>query len=261
MVDLNIYIDNNNANEMLLHKIPLERIDKNSDVPAIKFLGIYIDPSLNFQFHIKHICSKLSKSMFAIRSVKHILPAEALKTLYYSLIHCHLIYGIHVWGSASASNIDPLISKQKSAIRIISEQKYNAHTEPLFKSHKILPLKNLITYFKLLIMFDYKYGNLPISFADTWKLNSEIRNPSNIMALRNDNEYYVPFVRLDSFKRFPFSDFPRTWNELDSDEIKSTSSKMIFKKLLKEHFLSKLSVTITCDRMLCPSCHLQQLTL
>jgi hypothetical protein len=110
-------------------------------------------------------------------------------------------------------------------------------------------------------MFDYKYGNLPISFADTWKLNSEIRNPSNIMALRNDNEYYVPFVRLDSFKRFPFSDFPRTWNELDSDEIKSTSSKMIFKKLLKEHFLSKLSVTITCDRMLCPSCHLQQLTL
>jgi hypothetical protein len=44
------------------------------------------------------------------------------------------------------------------------------------------------------------------------------------MALRNDNEYYVPFVRLDSFKRFPFSDFPRTWNELDSDEIKSTSS-------------------------------------
>jgi hypothetical protein len=124
------------------------------------------------------------------------------------LIHCHLIYGIHVWGSASASNIDPLISKQKSAIRIISEQKYNAHTEPLFRSHKILPLKNLITYFKLLIMFDYKYGNLPISFADTWKLNSEIRNPSNIMALRNDNEYYVPFVRLDSFKRFPFSDFP-----------------------------------------------------
>ncbi len=95
MVDLNIYIDNNNANEMLLHKIPLERIDKNSDVPTIKLLGIYIDPSLNFQFHIKHICSKLSKSMFAIRSVKHILPAEVLKTLYYSLIHCHLIYGIH----------------------------------------------------------------------------------------------------------------------------------------------------------------------
>ncbi len=84
---VNIYIDNNKANEMLLHKIPLERIDKNSDVPAIKFLGIYIDPSLNFQFHIKHICSKLSKSMFAIRSVKHILPAEALKTLYFSLIH------------------------------------------------------------------------------------------------------------------------------------------------------------------------------
>jgi hypothetical protein len=76
-------------------------------------------------------------------------------------------------------------------------------------------------------MSDYKYRNLSISFADTWKLNSEIRNQNNIMALRNDNEYCVPFVRLDIFKRFPFSDFLRTWNEFVSVEIKSTSS-MIF---------------------------------
>jgi hypothetical protein len=85
---INIYIDNNNENEFTLPKIPRERINKTSKTPAIKFLGIFITPALNFQFHIKHICSKVSKSMFAIRSVKNLLPVASLKTLYYSLIHC-----------------------------------------------------------------------------------------------------------------------------------------------------------------------------
>jgi hypothetical protein len=257
-VDINIYIDNNNENEFLLPQIPLERIEKSSKTPAIKFLGIYIDPALNFQFHIKHICSKLSNSMFALRSVKNILPVTSLKTLYYSLIHCYLIYGIHIWSAASASNLNLLAVKQKSAIRIISEQRYNSHTEPLFKKLKILSLNELITFFKLVFMFDFAHGNLPLSFKNMWRTNFDLRNSENPMALRNDHDYYIPFIRLDSFVKFPLSEYPRLWNEFESNEIKSIDSRNLFKKLLKEHFFDKLADSITCDRLLCPSCHLNQ---
>jgi hypothetical protein len=133
-----------------------------------------------------------------------------------------------------------------------------AHTEPLFKKLKILPLNELITFFKLVFMFDFAHENLPLSFKNMWRTNSDLRNSENPMALRNDHDYYIPFIRLDSFVKFPLSEYPRLWNEFESNEIKSIDSRNLFKKLLKEHFFDKLADSITCDRLLCPSCHLNQ---
>jgi hypothetical protein len=104
-------------------------------------------------------------------------------------------------------------------------------------------------------MFDYKNTNLPISFLNVWPTNFELRNDVNPIQLRNDNELHIPFSRLDSCKRFPMYDFPRTWNNFD-DEIKALNSRSQFKKATKKFFLDKLSDTVVCNRLLCPSCHL-----
>jgi hypothetical protein len=55
----NIVIDNNGPNEDDPPKIVrISRVDSNCDQPAIKFLGIYMDPNLNFKFHIQSIGKK-----------------------------------------------------------------------------------------------------------------------------------------------------------------------------------------------------------
>jgi hypothetical protein len=60
--DFNIVIDNNVPNEDDPSKIVrLSRVDSNCDESAIKFLGIYMDPNLNFKFHIKSIAKKFQK--------------------------------------------------------------------------------------------------------------------------------------------------------------------------------------------------------
>ena len=46
---------------------------------------------------------KVSRALFSIKQVKHILPMESLRTLYFALIHPHLSYGIIAWGSADKS--------------------------------------------------------------------------------------------------------------------------------------------------------------
>jgi hypothetical protein len=56
------------------------------------FLGIFIDPQFNFIYHIGTIISKVSKSLFFLRSAKNILTFNTLKSVYYALIHPHLIY-------------------------------------------------------------------------------------------------------------------------------------------------------------------------
>ncbi len=119
---------------------------------------------------------------FVINDLNQCLQSDQLYIFYYLslwrqciillyIVTWYIVY-IYVWGSAPVAYIY-IILKQKSAIRNISEQRrYNARTEPLSKSHKILP------------------------FVDMWTTNSELRNLNNIMALRNGNKYCVPFVHL-----------------------------------------------------------------
>ena len=53
------------------------------------------------------------------------------KSLYLTLIHSHLIYGITAWGNSSATN--KLYLLQKKALRLINNKAYASHTDPLFK--------------------------------------------------------------------------------------------------------------------------------
>ena len=53
---------------------------------ATKFLGLNIDDSLNWKSHVSAINSKIARAIFAIKQVKHFLPYDSLRTIYYALI-------------------------------------------------------------------------------------------------------------------------------------------------------------------------------
>ena len=129
-----IFLDNNNPNSAFISNLrsKLSCIDHYENSPTIKFLGIHFDPFLSFKNHLSQIASKISHSLFVLRTVKNLLSEEMLKLLYFSTIHCHLIYGIEAWGCAPPANLNALIIKQKQAIRLITNSNYNQHTEPLF---------------------------------------------------------------------------------------------------------------------------------
>ena len=118
----------------------LNRIGHDCEEKAAKFLGIFIDEYLTWQYHVSHANSKVARSLFAIKQVEHFLPKNSMKILYHALIHSHFSYGLLVWGNASKSIIH---SSKILAMRIISNAKYNSHTDPLFKSCGILKLEDL----------------------------------------------------------------------------------------------------------------------
>ena len=57
-----IYINNNDIGAPLDQSLlsPIPNVNYMSEVPAVKFLGIYNDPLLNFKFHIEKLSNKLS---------------------------------------------------------------------------------------------------------------------------------------------------------------------------------------------------------
>ena len=68
--------------------------------------------------------------------LKHIFPRNILRTIYNSIIHPHLIYGVYLW----SFSLKWLIILQKKAVRTISLSRYLSHSTPLFKKLKILKI-------------------------------------------------------------------------------------------------------------------------
>ena len=89
--------------------------------------------------------------------------------------------------------LNSLISKQKMAIRCVTNLKYNCHTAPLFKKEKILPFDLLVQYFQMLFMHDHKHKRIPRSFYDVWRTIEEnkIQYP-----VRNTFDYRINQARI-----------------------------------------------------------------
>ena len=90
---------------------------------------MHLDKNLTWELHINKTNKKLSKALFSRKQLKHTLPVESLKTLYFALVQLYLSYGIITWG-----NTDKGINKQsnilqKRAIRIIMKAAFNRHTD------------------------------------------------------------------------------------------------------------------------------------
>jgi hypothetical protein len=210
---LDMNTDNSHPDPLLISEI--ERIHNghaNPSLRSFKLLGIYFDEHMNFNANSTALTSKLSRAIFFLNRVKHTLTPKALKSLYISFFHSHLLYCTNIYSCTSQTNLNKIFLQQKKAIRIITNSAYTAHTAPLFASLSILPLEKVITHAKLSFMHTVYYGTAPTSFHNIWQTQAQ-RHPE--INLRNATDIYVPFPRIDLFKRMPIYSLPTVWNSHD----------------------------------------------
>ena len=60
----------------------------------IKYLGVFIDEHLKWDAQLQHINNKLTKNVGILFKLRHYMPINALKQLYYTLIFPYLNYGL-----------------------------------------------------------------------------------------------------------------------------------------------------------------------
>ena len=106
-------------------------IDK---VNEFNFLGLTLDTRLDWKRHSNNTSNKISRTIGVLNKLKNVLPQHIKTIIYNTLILPHLNYCILCWGFKS----NRVFALQKKAVRIITCSKYNAHTEPLFKTVKLL---------------------------------------------------------------------------------------------------------------------------
>ena len=121
---------------------------------------------------------------------------------------------------------------KKKAIRTVTKSKANSHTAPLFKDLKIQSFDKLSLQSKLHFMHSIRYNYAPKSFENVFVRNNDRDIDYN---LRNNDEFALPAVRIEFFKRFPLYTFPYAWNSLG--DIKFQSNRVTFQIALKNHLL------------------------
>jgi hypothetical protein len=80
-------------------KIRNIRIKNFEQKDYIKYLGIYIDKHLTWDYRIKYVNSKLAKNIGFINKLRYYVDLKTLKQLYYSLIYPYINYGLMSWGN------------------------------------------------------------------------------------------------------------------------------------------------------------------
>ena len=82
-------------------------------VSTFNFLGIILDENIHWKPRIENVACKLAKYCGVLSKFKNFLPLHILRTLYYSITHPHLNYGLLIWGF----QCNRIVKLQKRAIR------------------------------------------------------------------------------------------------------------------------------------------------
>ena len=144
----------------------------------------------------------LFRSSFINNTVYHYdcIPRDCIplslyiKRLYTTMIYlCTVLLCIIVWGSAINSTLHNLITRQKRAIRVVSNLSYGTHTGPLFESLRFLKLIDIYQSQVIIYMHKVRYQIFSIHCSSYFKFcrfRTSILDTACLLIPKNVFSYY-----------------------------------------------------------------------
>ena len=186
--------------------------------------------------------------MQSFRYANKLLPTHVMKQLYYSHIFPHLIGEITIWGTDDSSKtyLQPLIRTHKHIIRLIMNRSPRTHTSPLMDNSTSSTSQTFIFTESMQIHPFHPQSQLNRPEHNNHQLwTAQVHEYPTRYSLQRHQ--YVPNPRAHKFSTTKrpahetshFSSIQLTiWNSIPED-IRSLTSRHVFKRKLKEHLMDK----------------------
>ena len=188
---------------------------------SLKFLGVVIDPHLNWNAHTTNLVTQLRPISGLFFKINRQSPKKILLLLYNSLVNSKLSYALEVWGNAPKTHINKLNTFQNKILRIVNKKPFDYHADSLYRENKILQVNNL-----------YKLKILIKAHSTYYKESSSL--PKYVT--RQFSNLYVPFYKSSSGQRTTLFQAPALWNRLPYS-LKNIENPNHFKRELKSFLL------------------------
>ncbi len=202
----------------------------------VKFLGVLMDEHLSWKFHITEPTKKLSRTTGIFFKIRHYLPLDILKNLYYSIFSSFLSYGSSTWGLSYDTYLAPLFLLQKKVLRTISSQPFLSSTTPIFHSLKILKLNDMINHEILKLVYKSLNGLSPSHFQNYFQLSNTVHSHETRQAARGDIFQPIRNTFLYGLRSIKYIG-AKLWNCIPTF-IKVSASFNTFKSKLKEFVIN-----------------------
>ena len=215
--------------ELKINNVKLERVYENL------FLGVIIDHQFSWKPHIKHVRSKVARSVGVLGKAKEVLNQRSLLTLYHTLIVPYLTYCVEVWGNNYVSNLNPLVTIQKRAIRIVHKVGFYEHTNDLFLRSNTLKFMDLVEFKTALLMYKVRNKSLPCNILAMFREREggyNLRWDLNLKQASAQTTRRAMCLSVCGVK---------IWNSLNED-LKHSNNLVQFKIRLKANILAKYSI-------------------
>ena len=171
--------------------------------------------------------------------MKNFSTKFVLRSLYFSIFHSHLTYGLPVWGNAAEFYLAKIKALQKRAIRAINFSDYIAPTEPLFKKSGILRLSDQRHVHTCALLWDLDKGQLPPSLSSYFTKSNTVHEHNTRYA--DTGKYCIKKTNtvMYGYKSFQVQG-SLILNRLKGNQLYcQASSKYTFLNKLKKSLLNK----------------------
>ena len=219
------------------------KIDGKKIVPSkfVKYLGLYIDCHLNWSFQCDVLATKLSRSAGMLSKIRHYVPKDTLRTIYYAIFSSILHYGSIIWGQAKPKAIKRIESIQNRAVRTINFAPFRSPTDCLYQSSKILKFSDQVKLQDVLLIHDYLNKRIPIALLEWFQFNPAVSQHDYPSSGARYFKMEVPRINNVTYGEYSISfQAIKHWNHLVTrypQEKLHTVSKDVIREFMQKKIL------------------------
>ena len=202
----------------------------------VKNLGVIMDSSMSFNYHIDELHRKVNGTLIYLNRIWERFDQESRVLAVQSFVLSILNYCLCVWGSTSKTQMSRAKKLQNFAARVaIGGIRKHEHVTPLYDRLGWLRMDTKFLFGICLLVFKMKNRLLP-----EWLFSLPTVNQRRIeiMNTRNQDNYFVPRTFTDIGARAITVMGPKTWNNLPTN-IKQCQNMSTFKSLLSKQLQCK----------------------
>jgi exonuclease III len=186
-------------------------------VSDIKFLGLTLDQHCSWKNHVKLVCDKLDRFVYALKQLRIVAGEKTAILAYHGYVSSALKYGISVWGNCT--DVNKVFIIQKKCVRAVCGAGPRDSCRPLFKRLGLLTLVGL--YVLELACLVRKFP----CYFERPKNNTKLR-------ARDMSKLLMPPCRTSLFRKNCYVMSIQVYNKIPH-EIRLLTDKMFEAKLKK----------------------------
>ena len=245
---------NSKKTELIIFRSPYKKLDYDIKIKingtklipsdSVKYLGILIDPYLNWSHHMDSLCTKLSRAVGMLSKIRHYVNENELRSIYFAIFNSLLSYCSIVWGQSNTKNLRRVQNIQNKALRVINFASFKDDSDIFFSKSKMLKLSDHVKLQNFLLVHTSLSNNQQKNIQNLFHLQSDVHDVNTRGAKLNKltlSKSRTQKYGIESITYRASADWNSMTCALSKEELhmKSTS---VCKKIISNSFFQKYQI-------------------